>query len=96
MHIPNANILEMVKDKAKITIAIKYEIIYGLSIGILVLSKDQGQGHVHFDDIYFENGELCSKNYHCLQTEVCMSLLLTYLHLILSCSKGQGKSLYIS
>ena len=31
MHIPNANILEMVKDKATITIAIEYEIMYRLA-----------------------------------------------------------------
>ena len=40
MHILTANILKMVKDKAKITIAIKYEIIYGLLIGIFAFDLD--------------------------------------------------------
>ena len=34
VYIPNTNILEIVKDKATFTIAIKYEIIYGPLIGI--------------------------------------------------------------
>ena len=34
MHIPNEDIMEIVKDEGTITITIKYEIIYGLSIGI--------------------------------------------------------------
>ena len=41
MHISNANILETVKDKAKITIAIKYEIINRLSIAMFSFYVDQ-------------------------------------------------------
>ena len=41
MHILNTNILEMMKGKATITIAIKYEIIYELFIGILTFDVDQ-------------------------------------------------------
>ena len=37
MHIPNTSILDIMKYIANITIAIKYEIIYGLSIGIFYL-----------------------------------------------------------
>ena len=40
MHISNANILEMVKDKVNITIAIEYEERHGLSIGIFALDHD--------------------------------------------------------
>ena len=54
MHIPN--ILEIVKVKARITIAIKFKIIE-LSTGIMVFDVDnstcQGQGFAHFDDEYF-------------------------------------------
>ena len=40
MHISTANILEMVKDKAKVTIAIICEIIYRLSIDIFLYDLD--------------------------------------------------------
>ena len=41
MHIPNANILEMVKDKTTNTIVKKYEIIYCISIAIFTFDIDQ-------------------------------------------------------
>ena len=48
MHISIVNISQTVKDSA-----IKYEVIYGLSISIfifdLVNSKGQRQGHAHFN-----------------------------------------------
>ena len=40
MHIPNVNILEIVKDKAKVTIDIKYEILYGFFIGVFAFNLD--------------------------------------------------------
>ena len=52
----NANILEIVKYKAKITVIIKYESTNGLLLAYLhltfIMSKGQGQGHTHFDDEY--------------------------------------------
>ena len=41
MHIPTANILEIVKDKANFIISVKNEIIHVLSIGILAFDPDQ-------------------------------------------------------
>ena len=40
MHIPTANISEKVKDKAKITIGIKNEIMHVRSIGIFAFDLD--------------------------------------------------------
>ena len=40
MHIQNSNILEMVKDKAKMIIAIKYEIIHALLNDLFALDLD--------------------------------------------------------
>ena len=34
MHIFKLNVLEMMTDKEKITIAIKYQVMYGFSFGI--------------------------------------------------------------
>ena len=60
MHIPNASILEIVKDKATITITYKYEIIYGFRLAYLHLPftnfKGQGHGHLHSDEEYIGNG----------------------------------------
>ena len=40
-NISNENFFEIVKDDATITIAIKYEIIYGLSIDMFTFEVDQ-------------------------------------------------------
>ena len=62
MDISNANVLEIVKDKARITITMKYEMIMDFRLANLHLmltnSKGQGQGHVHFDDKYLENCDI--------------------------------------
>ena len=39
-HVPTAYILEIVKDKAELIIAIKYEITYGLLIDVFVFYVD--------------------------------------------------------
>ena len=41
MHIYTINILEMVTDWVRITNAIKYQVRYGLSIGIFIFQFDQ-------------------------------------------------------
>ena len=49
MHISTVNILEVVKGMMNITIAIKYEVTYGLSIDEFAFDLDpfQGQGYDH-------------------------------------------------
>ena len=60
MHILTADILEMVKIMQKVTIVIKYEIIYWLSIGIIASALElfKGQGYAHFDNEYLGNGDI--------------------------------------
>ena len=70
MEIPNANIFEIVKDTAVFIIAIKYELIYGLSIGIFTFDVEQLEmsrsGHSqHFDSKWFGNGKRYGKHYNC-------------------------------
>ena len=53
IHISTVNISKMVSNRTNITIAMKYEVTNGLSIGIfrfiLAHCKGQGQGRAHFD-----------------------------------------------
>ena len=61
MHISTVNISQTVTNRKNIAIANKYEVAYGISIGILHLtldhSKGQGQGHAHFDCEYSAVGK---------------------------------------
>ena len=54
------NMYEMVTDRVKITIAIKYQVMHGHSIGVTTfdLGQFKGQGHAHFHNEYLGNDEI--------------------------------------
>ena len=60
MHIWTLNILEMVIIRVESTIAIKQQVIYGLSVGIFTFELDhfKGQDRAYFTSEYFENGDM--------------------------------------
>ena len=63
------NILQMVTYEKNITIALKYEVIYSLSIVNLHLtlshSKSEGNGHAKVDGEYLRNYEIYGIDYYC-------------------------------
>ena len=61
-------------DRVKITITVKLQVTYGLSIGIstfddLTHSNGQGQSRSHLDSEYCGNGERYGTNYNCRKME---------------------------
>ena len=97
MHISNAMIVEIVKDKATITITIKYEIICELLIGIFTFSVNQfkrsrSSSRTFSTENILEIVTYRVKNYYCRQisSRVWIGFLLEYLHLTFTRFKGQG------
>ena len=77
----------------KITILIKQQVMYGVSIGVFTLanSKGQGLGHAYFDSEQRCNGDILGKNSnrHQITSHICMGFRMECVHLSLTHSEGQ-------
>ena len=62
MRLSTVNISKMATDRVNIIIAINYEVIYGLLIGIFGFDhahfKNQGQGCAHIDSEYLKKDDM--------------------------------------